>query len=39
MGRSEHELAVVGHSSMLFFMSSAFGHAAAPTVQGELHKW
>ncbi|KAI7841457.1 hypothetical protein COHA_004852 [Chlorella ohadii] len=38
MGRSERELAVVGHSSMLFFMSSAFGHAAAPTVQGELHK-
>ncbi|PRW45389.1 phosphoglycerate mutase 1 isoform X2 [Chlorella sorokiniana] len=39
MGRSERELAVVGHSSMLFFMCSAFGHAAAPTVQGELHKW
>lgn len=39
MGRSERELAVVGHSSMLFFMSSAFGHSAAPAVQGELHKW
>lgn len=37
--RPESQLAVVSHSSFLFFMMSAFGHAAAPSVQSELHKW
>jgi hypothetical protein len=37
--RPEQHIAVVSHSSFLFFMMSAFGHSAAPPVQSELHKW
>ena len=39
LSRPERHLAVVSHSSFIFFMMSAFGHTAAPTVQTELHKW
>lgn len=39
MSRPEQHIAVVSHSSFFFFMLQAFGHGAAPRVQGELHKW
>lgn len=39
MGRPERHLAVVSHSSFIFFMLQAFGHTAAPAIQTELHKW
>jgi hypothetical protein len=40
MSRPETRIAVVTHSSFLFFMMKNFGHPNfATTVQGELHRW
>ena len=39
LARPERRLAVVTHSSFLFFLLSCYGHQAAPSVQGELHRW
>ena len=39
LARPERRLAVVTHSSFLFFLLSNYGHQAAPSVQGELHRW
>eukprot|EP00887_Chlorella_sp_A99_P000005 scaffold16.g5.t1 len=39
MQRPEQFIAVVAHSGFLWHCMSNFGHSAAPTVQGDLHKW
>lgn len=39
LARPERRLAVVTHSSFLFFLLSNYGHQAAAAVQGELHRW
>ncbi|KAK9830223.1 hypothetical protein WJX72_010435 [[Myrmecia] bisecta] len=39
MQRPEARIAVVTHSSFLYYMMSQFGHAGAPLVKGELHRW
>ena len=39
LGRPERRLAVVTHSSFLFFLLSCYGHQTAASVQGELHRW
>jgi hypothetical protein len=39
LARPERTLAVVTHSSFLFFLLSNYGHQAAASVQGELHRW
>ncbi|GFR43713.1 hypothetical protein Agub_g4823 [Astrephomene gubernaculifera] len=39
--RPERNIAVVTHSSFLFFTMSCFGHGSwvAPSVMGEMHRW
>jgi broad specificity phosphatase PhoE len=37
--RPERRLAVVSHSSFLFFLLQNYGHHASTTVQGELRRW
>ena len=39
LARPERRLAVVTHSSFLFFLLSCYGHQMAASVQGELHRW
>lgn len=39
MTRPEQRIAVVSHSSFLFFTMANFGLHASTTVQGELHRW
>ena len=39
MARPEQRLAVVSHSSFMYFMLSNYGHDASETVQSEIRRW
>lgn len=39
LARPERCLAVVSHSSFLFYLMQNFGHQVSTTVQGELRRW
>lgn len=39
MARPERRLAVVSHSSFLYFLLSNFGHDMAEPVQSEIRRW
>ncbi len=39
MSRPERCLAVVSHSSFLYFLLSNYGHGTAENVQGEIRRW
>ncbi|KAK9915171.1 hypothetical protein WJX75_005575 [Coccomyxa subellipsoidea] len=39
LARPERRLAVVSHSSFLFYLMQNFGHQVSTTVQGELRRW
>lgn len=39
MSRPERRLAIVSHSSFMYFLLSNYGHGAAETVQSEIRRW
>ena len=39
MARPEQRLAVVSHSSFMYFLLSNYGHDASETVQSEIRRW
>ncbi len=39
MSRPERRLAVVSHSSFMYFLLSNYGHGASETVQSEIRRW
>ena len=39
MARPERRLAVVSHSSFMYFLLSNYGHGASETVQSEIRRW